>query len=233
MIAGSSAATRDALTRRSQQSIIPGARLYRETAVGFFQLIRETFQFEMENLLQIVLVTLAWLALALLVISLPGATLAVYYFARQAWLNGEANLRDFVEGLRRYLWKAWCVVLPCGVLLFVLTYSIAFYLGSEEPAMRLWAGVPMAGFSLLLLLQNYLFVFFVRENGALWIAVKKSYLLCAANVLFSLALMLFALLWFLGLYATRIGLALLFVGPVAVMQTRAVQHLLTTHQVEF
>jgi len=201
--------------------------------MAFFQFIRDTFQFEIENLLPIVLVTLAWLLLALTVIGLPGATLAVYYFARQAWLSGEANVRDFAEGLRRYLWKGWLVVLPGGVLLFMLTYSIAFYLGSAEPAMRLWASVPMAGFSLLLLLQNYLFVFFVRENGALRTALRKSYLLSGANLLFSLTLMLFTLLWFLGLYATKIGLALLFVGPVAVMQTRAVQYLLSAHKIEF
>jgi hypothetical protein len=201
--------------------------------MGFFQFIRETFQFEMENLLQILLVTLAWLLLALPVISLPGATLAVYYFARQAWLNGEANVRDLGEGLRRYLWKGWLLVLPSGVLLFVLTYSIAFYVASGEAAMRLWASIPMAAFSLLLLLQNYLFVFFVRENGRLWPALRKSFLLLGANLPFSLALMMLTLLWFLGLYATKIGLALLFVGPVAVMQTRAVQCLLGEHKIEF
>ena len=143
--------------------------------MSFFHFMRESFQFEMENLLQIVLVTLAWLLLALPLVTLPAATVAVYYFARQAWLNDQASLRDFAQGLRKYLWKSWVIVVPYVLLLFVLTYSTAFYLAQEEPAMRLWASVPMAAFSLLMLIQSYAFVFFVKEDGVLWLAVKRAF----------------------------------------------------------
>ena len=91
----------------------------------------------------------------------------------------------------------------------------------------------MAIFTLLLILQSYAFVFFVRENGALWTSVKRAFLLVASHIFFSLALLLLTLLYFLGLYVTRIGLAIIFVGPVAVMQTKAVQHLLTAGGIEF
>jgi len=40
-------------------------------------------------------------------------------------------------------------------------------------------------------------------------------------------------LYFLGLYVTRIGLALLFVGPVALLQTKAAQLLLNRKGIEF
>ena len=200
--------------------------------MSFFHFMRESFQFEMENLLQIVLVTLAWLLLALPLVTLPGATVAVYYFARQAWLNDQASLRDFAQGLRKYVWKSWVIVAPYVLLLFVLTYSTAFYLAQEEPAMRLWASVPMAAFSLLMLIQSYAFVFFVKEDGVLWLAVKRAFLLVASHLLFSMGLMLLTLLYFLGLYATRIGLAMLFVGPVAVLQTSAVRHLLARYKIE-
>ncbi len=98
--------------------------------------------------------------------------------------------------------------------------------------MRLWASVPMATFSLLILIQGYAFVFFVKEGGALWLAVKRAFLLVASHLLFSMGLMLLTLLYFLGLYATRIGLAMLFVGPVAVLQTGAVRHILAAHKIE-
>ena len=200
--------------------------------MSFFHFMRESFQFEMENLLQIVLVTLAWLLLALPLVTLPAATVAVYYFARQAWLNDQASLRDFAQGLRKYVWKSWVIVVPYVLILFVLIYSTAFYLAQEQPAVRLWASVPMAAFSLLMLIQSYAFVFFVKEDGVLWLAVKRAFLLAASHLLFSMGLMLLTLLYFLGLYATRIGLAMLFVGPVAVLQTSAVRHLLATYKIE-
>jgi len=200
--------------------------------VSLFHFIRESFQFELENLLQIVLVSLAWLLLALPVVTLPGATVAIYYFARQAWSNEQASLRDFAQGLRKYLWKGWAIVLPYALLVLVLLYSASFYLAQEQPSARLLAGVPMATFSLLMLIQGYVFVFFVKEEGALWLAVKRAFLLVASHWLFSMGLMLLTLLYFLALYATRIGLAMLFVGPVAVLQTNAVRYLLALHELE-
>lgn len=201
--------------------------------MGFFHYIRETFQFTMENLFDIVLVTLAWLALLIPVITIPGATVAVYYFARQGLLQEEAHFRDFVDGLQKHFWKGWKIVLPYALLIALLTLSIASYLASEQPAIRILASVPMAAFSLLLILGNYVFVFFVKEDGALWPAIKKAFLLTASNLPFSLALLALTLLYFLGLSVTRIGLAIVYFGPVAVFQSKAVQHLLAAHGLEF
>ena len=86
--------------------------------------------------------------------------------------------------------------------------------------------------SIVLVAQSYVFVFFVRENGAVRLAVKRALLLAAADPVFTMALLLLTLLLFLGLYATKIGLALVFVGPVAVLQTKAVQYLLKKRGIE-
>ncbi len=201
--------------------------------MSFFHFIRESFQFIMQNLFHITLVTLAWLVLLFPVVTIPGATVAVFYFARQAWLQDEARFQDFITGLKRFFWKGWLIVLPYALLEFLLVCDIAYFSGSEQPATRLWASIPMAILSVLLIAQSYAFVLFVKENGALWAAVRKSFLLAASNLVFSLALLLLTLLYFLALYATKIGLAILFVGPVAIYQTRAVQQLMTRHGVEF
>lgn len=199
----------------------------------FFHFVRESFQFTMENLFHVVLVTLAWLLLLVPVVTIPGATMALYYFSRKAWLQGDTRLSDFGQGLKKYFWKGWLMALPCALLVLVLIYDIHFFVSHSEPAMRLLASIPMAAFSLLLIVQNYAWVFFVRENGALWLSIKKAFFLSASNIPFSLSLLLLTLLYFLGLYATKIGLAIVFVGPVVMFQTRAVQQLLTQNGIEF
>jgi len=91
----------------------------------------------------------------------------------------------------------------------------------------------MAVFSFLLVLQNYVFVFFVREHGRLWTSLKRATLLALTNPLYTFVLLLLTLLYLAGLYVTKVGLALVFVGPVAVLQTKAVQQLLAAQGVEF
>jgi len=198
----------------------------------FFHFVRESFQFTMWHLFHITLVTLLWVVLLVPVITIPGATLALFYFARQAILQGEPHFQDFWEGFKKYFWKGWKIVLPYAVLLFVLIYDVSFFLAQAQPMARLLASIPMAVFSLLLIVQNYALVFFVREDGALWVSVRRAFLLAASNILFSLGLLLLILLYFLGLYVTRIGLLLLFAGPVAVFETKAVQILHESHGIE-
>lgn len=198
-----------------------------------FYFIRETFSFILPNLFDITLVTLTWLVLQVPVITAPAATVAVYHFARQAVLKDEAQFKDFMQGLRVYFWKGWLIVLPYVLLLLLIGYDILFFLSAQQPTARLWAAVPMAVLSIVLVAQSYVFVFFVRENGALWLAVKRAFLLTAAEPLFTIAILLLTILLFLGLYATRIGLALVFVGPVAIVQTMAVQYLLKKRDIEF
>jgi len=198
-----------------------------------FHLVRETFVFVMANLFDITLVTVAWLLLQLPIITAPAATVALFYFARQALLQDEAQFKDLIQGMRRFFWKSWLVVLPLVLLVLVLAYDIVFFLAQDQPINRLWASIPMAVFSFLLVMQNYVFVFFVREDGALRASLKRAFLLAISNPVFTFALMLLTLLYFLALYVTKIGLAIVFVGPVAVLQSKAVQQLLASRGVEF
>jgi len=198
-----------------------------------FSFIRDTFLFIMANLFDITLVTIAWLVLQVPVITAPAATVAVYHFAREAVLKDEAQFKDLIQGMRKYFCKSWLIVLPYVLLLLLIGYDILFFLSAEQPTSRLWASVPMAVLSLVLVAQSYLFVFFVRENGAVRLAVKRAFLLAAAHPIFTMGLLLVTLLLFIALYATRIGLALVFVGPVAVLQSKAVQYLLKKREIEF
>ena len=198
-----------------------------------FSFIRETFSFILFNLFDITLVTLAWLFLQVPVITGPAATVAVYHFAREAVLKDEARFKDFWQGFRKYFWKSWLIVLPYVLLLAILAYDIYFFVSMEQPASRLWASVPMAVLSVVLVAQSYVFAFYVRENGAVRLAVKRAFLLAVAHPLFTMGLLLLTLLLFIGLYATRIGLAIVYVGPVAVLQTKAVQYLLSKREIEF
>lgn len=198
-----------------------------------FYFVRETFLFVMSNLFDITLVTIAWLLLQLPIITGPGATVAIYHFARQALLQDEALFKDFIQGLRHYFWKSWLIVVPYVLVILVLVYDITFFLAAKQPQARLLASIPMAMFSFLLLMQTYVFVFFVRENGALWSSIKKAFLLAIAEIPFTLMLMLFTFLYFASLYVTRIGLFILFIGPVAILQSRAAQWLLAKRGIEF
>nr|MBC7244077.1 DUF624 domain-containing protein [Chloroflexota bacterium] len=198
-----------------------------------FHFVRESFVFIMANLFDITLATIAWLLLQLPIITGPGATVALYHFARQALLQDEAQFKDFVQGLRKYFWKGWLIVLPYGLVILVLIYDIVFFFSAEQSLARLLASIPMAIFSLLLVVQTYAFVFFVRENGQFWPAIKKAFLLAISDIVFTAVLMLFVFLYFIALYATRIGLAILFVGPVAMLQSKAVQYLLTKRGIAF
>jgi uncharacterized membrane protein YesL len=200
--------------------------------VRLFHLLRETFQFVMHNLYDITLTTVAWLLLQLPIVTGPAATIGVYCFARQALLQNDAQFSDFAQGLREYFWRSWLIVVPELLLVLLLAYDVWFFLSQEEPVNRLWASIPMAVLGFLLVVQNYVFVFFVREHGVLWTSLKRAILLALTNPLHTFVVGLLTMLYFVGLYATKIGLALVFVGPVAVLQTKVVQHLLAERGVD-
>lgn len=198
-----------------------------------FFFFRETLGFILLNLFDITLVSLAWLALQIPVITGPGATVAVYHFARMALLQDDARIGDFVQGLRQYFLKAWLIVAPLLLILVVLSFDVVFFLSGDHPWARVWASVPMAVLSALLVTQSYVFVLFVRERGSLQLAVRKAYLLAVSNLIFTMAVLMITLFYLLALYVTRIGLAIIFVGPVAILQTRAVHFLLRKQGIEF
>ena len=198
-----------------------------------FHSLRESFDFVMQNLFDITLVTVAWVVLQIPVVTAPAATVGLFHFARQGLLQDEALFTDFVQGMRRFFWKSWLVVLPQVLLVLVLAYDVIFFLSQDQPINRLWASIPMAILGFLLVVQNYVFVFFVREEGAVWTAAKRAVLLALSNPLFTFGLLLLIMLYLLALYATKVGLVLVSAGPVAVLQSKAVQHLLANRGVEF
>ena len=64
--------------------------------------LRDAAGFILRNLFEVTVVSVAWLVLQLPILTGPGATVAVYQFARQAVLQDEARLSDFWRGLRLY-----------------------------------------------------------------------------------------------------------------------------------
>ena len=194
---------------------------------------RDAVGFILRNLFEVTVVSVAWLVLQLPILTGPGATVAVYQFARQAVLQDEARLSDFWRGLRLYLFRGWLIVAPLALVLLILGYDILFFLSGDSPLARVWASVPIAILSALLVTQSYVLVLYVQDNRGVWATIRRAYLLAMSNLLFTMTLLLVTLLYFLGLYVTRIGLALLFVGPVALLQTKAAQLLLNRKGIEF
>ena len=194
---------------------------------------RDAVGFILRNLFEATVVSVAWLVLQLPILTGPGATVAVYQFARQAVLQDEARLSDFWRGLRLYLFRGWLIVAPLALVLLILGYDILFFLSGDSPLARAWASVPIAILSALLVTQSYVLVLYVQDNRGVWATIRRAYLLAMSNLLFTMTLLLVTLLYFLGLYVTRIGLALLFVGPVALLQTKAAQLLLNRKGIEF
>ena len=195
--------------------------------------LRDAAGFILRNLFEVTVVSVAWLVLQLPILTGPGATVAVYQFARQAVLQDEARLSDFWRGLRLYLFRGWLIVAPLALVLLVLGYDILFFLSGDSPLARVWASVPIAILSALLVTQSYVLVLYVQDNRGVWATIRRAYRLAMSNLLFTMTLLLVTLLYFLGLYVTRIGLALLFVGPVALLQTKAAQLLLNRKGIEF
>ncbi|HNR96929.1 MAG: hypothetical protein BWY10_00272 [Chloroflexi bacterium ADurb.Bin180] len=195
--------------------------------------LRDAAGFILRNLFEVTVVSVAWLVLQLPILTGPGATVAVYQFARQAVLQDEARLSDFWRGLRLYLFRGWLIVAPLALVLLILGYDILFFLSGDSPLARVWASVPIAILSALLVTQSYVLVLYVQDNRGVWATIRRAYLLAMSNLLFTMTLLLVTLLYFLGLYVTRIGLALLFVGPVALLQTKAAQLLLNRKGIEF
>ncbi len=195
--------------------------------------LRDAAGFILRNLFEVTVVSVAWLVLQLPILTGPGATVAVYQFARQAVLQDEARLSDFWRGLRLYLFRGWLIVAPLALVLLILGYDILFFLSGDSPLARVWASVPIAILSALLVTQSYVLVLYVQDNRGVWATIRRAYRLAMSNLLFTMTLLLVTLLYFLGLYVTRIGLALLFVGPVALLQTKAAQLLLNRKGIEF
>ena len=195
--------------------------------------LRDAAGFILRNLFEVTVVSVAWLVLQLPILTGPGATIAVYQFARQAVLQDEARLSDFWRGLRLYLFRGWLIVAPLALVLLILGYDILFFLSGDSPLARVWASVPIAILSAILVTQSYVLVLYVQDNRGVWATIRRAYLLAMSNLLFTMTLLLVTLLYFLGLYVTRIGLALLFVGPVALLQTKAAQLLLNRKGIEF
>ncbi len=44
---------------------------------------------------------------------------ALFHFARQAVLQDEAQFKDLIQGLKKFLWKGWLIVLPYALLLLL------------------------------------------------------------------------------------------------------------------
>lgn len=195
--------------------------------------LRDSVGFILRNLFEAAVVSLAWLVLQLPIVTGPGATVALYHFARQAVLQDEARLSDYWRGLKVYLLRGWLIVAPFLLVLIVLGYDILFFLSGDRPLARVWASVPMAVLSTLLITQSYVLVLYVRGDGGVLATIRKAYLLAMSNLLLTMTLLMLTLLYFLALYVTRLGLVIIFVGPVALLQTKAVQLLLTRRGIEF
>lgn len=195
--------------------------------------LRDTVGFILRNLFEATVVSVAWLVLQLPIITGPGATVALYHFARQAVLQDEARLSDFWRGLKLYLFRGWLIVAPFLLVLIVLGYDILFFLSGDRPLARVWASVPIAVLSTLLITQSYVLPLYVRQDGGVLATIRKAYLLAMSNLLFTMTMLMLTMLYLLALYVTRIGLLMLFVGPVALLQTKAVHLLLTRKRIEF
>ena len=205
----------------------------REIRVQFPRSLRDYLDFLGQHLLPIILVTIAWLLLQLPIITGPAATIGLFYFARQSLLQDDARFRDFMQGIKKFFWASWLIVLPYALLAFFFAYDLAFLLVQQDRWARLLASIPAAVAGVALFLSSYVFVFFVREKGAVGASIRWSLRLVAADPLVAMALLLATLVYFLLLYMTKIGPVFLFVGPVAVAQTMVVRGFLTRRGIEF
>jgi hypothetical protein len=168
-----------------------------------------------------------------LVVPFPPAIAGLCYVARRAAEGRFVRFGDWVEGLRRYFWKAWGVALINLLVVALTVYNIGFYgPGGNFP----WSGpawVPAAIQGTLVAFlafwagwQMFLFPLMVEEEQPRLLGLMgRSLLIMVRHPVFSVTvLLLIALLTVVSTVAFGVGF---FVTPgaVAALTVVAARHL--------
>lgn len=170
-----------------------------------------------EDLWSAAVCNLIWLVCQVSVFAGPPATLALFYYTNRLAHGEVADLRDFLEGLRRYWKPAW----KWGIIHFALvTLLVGDYLLTgkiSQSNFARWAqGFYLCLLVFWLLFQVYVLSFLVeQEHPSLRLAFQNAAVLVRSNLAYCLALgSILAVIMAIGtlLFMVSIAVGGVFIG---------------------
>ncbi len=190
--------------------------------------IWETLRDWWDSMVGLATFNLVWLGLSLTVLLCPPATAGLYAVTNSLAHGKGQRLEDFVEAARRYAWVSWRWALINLVIGALLAVNFVFY-GSIEAtgAFFIQLGLTVAAL-LWLVMQFYVWPFLIeQEQKRLRTALRNALFLALANPLYTLLLLLVAVVAIVFSLVAILPLGFFTMSFLALLSNRAVVERLT------
>ncbi len=162
-----------------------------------------------DNLIILVLITIAWLACWFTIILGPPATFGLFYAIHELVEENTTSFRTAFDGARRYFLISWGWMLANILVAGLLFLNLTFYSGVKSGFATIVQAITLVLIFFWLGMQFYsLPFFFMQEKKSLWVAWRNG-----AYVALSSPLRAF-LIWFVIL--ALMGASILFILPLFV-----------------
>jgi uncharacterized membrane protein YesL len=172
------------------------------------------------------LLVLCWISIVLG----PPATFGFYYAVYSLVTSHSTDWREFLEGAKKYFFKAWLWALLNLVVVVLLVVSVDFYSQFAETTMLL---IPILFIGIIwLCVQIYALPYFMaQEQKRIFLALRNALFTLLASPLYSLVLFLFVafVLWL----STLLPILFVIGSPalIAVLGVHAVKERVKTFQI--
>lgn len=186
---------------------------------------------------------LGWIAFTLGWVALGPTTLAAWAVGNRIARSSSARLRDFIDGLRRWLIPGLLFFLVEVFLTTLLVANVRFYFSSTlgvlgHPIEALGKGIRvghlvalawLSPLTLWALMQVYFPALIIEQGVGMGRALRRSALLVLDNIFFSLGLATIVIVLLGLLVLSGVGMIALFAGVLAVLTSNAVRELLSRY----
>lgn len=157
-------------------------------------------------------------SIALTVVTFGPATAAVHGVIAEIVKGEDVRVRDFWRFWRQFFWKGLGLCLVNIGLFGIVITDIYFGLVTTNMVFRLLVGVWVYFLLFLLLLNNYTFPFLVHQQTGVLTVFKRSALLVLDNLVVTVVIGVFILLFAILNVVIAAGLILLLAGVTAFVQ---------------
>ncbi|MBL7064920.1 MAG: DUF624 domain-containing protein [Anaerolineae bacterium] len=204
-----------------------------------FRIFWEALKDFWDALFLLALMNVVTALLAILVVTFPPALAGLWSTANRVVQGKAVGWSDYLEGFRRYFWKAWGLALLNVLVVIIVITNVRFYTSGNAPfeissTLSLWIRAFWAAAAFLwLILQMYpLALLLEQEDQRLRVVLRNAAVLFVANPGFSLVLAL--LLLVVAVISVLFPVLWFFVTPAlfAVVCNKAVHHLLEPYRPE-
>jgi uncharacterized membrane protein YesL len=166
-----------------------------QTILAPFSVILLSIRTWWDDLINLLVLNLAWFACQITIFLGPPATLSIFHLTRQLADGVAPSLREFVEYTRHYFVKGWMWMLANLLAIAIVWSNLVFYSQFDE-AWAYYARLIFIALGLFWLpLQFFALPYLViQENSSLRLAWKNGLLTILASPGYTLVILLFAAL---------------------------------------